>query len=226
MFGRFRNAREAAANFDTPEGQRDMTPVRPSGEMLTLEKPQPISVTLKPLSDLSEYEAVAKTLGYNPPELAERKTEIARREVIEFLLDKGFPIYNNQQVHDFMTTLARKAQRVFVWARMRDYTHEEIERQRQAARHFAVLRSGFGIEDHVVREEKHGQMVSTPYSKRVPLEILKRAAAIKERFGQEVEFYVSDYAVVDPDPFIMVKRGACKHIVFGVWDEPTWGIPS
>jgi hypothetical protein len=209
MFGRFKNAKEASE------------PVYNGGFIASdvIEKPRPIAVTLDPLPDLSEYQKVADTPGFEPPEIEAQKREVARREVVEFLLDKGYPIYSNKAVHDFMAKLAEKEKKVFCWARLRGKaTPAESERMREFMQNFYV--------DHSVSREEHGLIVPSPYRKRVPLEMLKRAAAIKEKFGKEVEFYVSDYAVVDPDPFIMVKRGNCEHIVFGVWDEPGWGNPA
>jgi len=72
----------------------------------------------------------------------------------------------------------------------------------------------------LISTSEHGTFASGTYQHAVPIDMLKRAAEIKQRFGDEVEFYVSDYAVVDPDPFIMVKRGNCSGIVFGIWNEP------
>lgn len=210
MFGRFKSAKEA-------DEARD--PVHNGGfsQADVLEKPEPIAVTLDPLPDISAYEAVAAVLNFRPPEIEAHKREVARRELIEFILDKGYPIYSNKQVHDFMAKLAETDKKVFCWARLRQPSAAEREQYvRWASQGYF----------HSVRTAEHGQLVDSPYGKRVPLDMLKRAAEIKGRFGAEVEFYVSDYAVVDPDPFIMVKRGDCEHIVFGVWDEPGWGKPA
>lgn len=202
---------------------------RIDGNVITLRKPEPITPDLPDLPDLAEYEEVANILGFVPPQIAARKIEVARREVIEFILDKGYPIYSNKDVHAYMANLAEKDDRVFVWARLRGETAHTyadsagigsigFDWQRQMMRQMA-----FGAMQNIVRTQVHGQ-ITTGYHRPVPLEMLKRAAEIKKRFGAEVEFHVSDYAVVNPDPFIMVKRGECEHIVFGVWDEPGFGV--
>lgn len=53
------------------------------------------------------------------------------------------------------------------------------------------------------------------------------SAGKEERFKQfmgKLRFYVSDYAVPEPDPFIAVKfscdRTSRDIIIFDVWDEP------
>lgn len=197
---------------------------RIDGDVLT--KPAPITPEMPDLPDLAEYEEIANVLGFVPPEIAARKVEIARREVIEFILDKGYPIYSNKAVHDYMAKLAEKDDRVFVWARLRGETHDErmLAFQLRSIEFNSINAMNLlGSAQNSVSTRIHGQ-ITNGYHRPVPLEMLKRAAEIKKRFGAEVEFYVSDYAVVNPDPFIMVKRGQCEHIVFGVWDEPGFGV--
>ena len=187
----------------------------------TLVKPRPIVPEMPALPDLAEYEEIASVLGFEPPEIAQRKVEVARREVIEFILDKGFPIYSNKAVHDYMAKLAEKDDKVFVWARLRGETEDErgIRFRMERLEMDIDWRRGLS---NTVRTRQHGQLTNG-YHRPVPIEMLKRAAAIKKQFN-DAEFYVSDYAVVVPDPFIMVKRGRCEHIVFGVWDEPGFGV--
>lgn len=190
-----------------------------------LERPGPIAVTLEPLPDLSEYEEVARVLGFEPPEIRAQKTAAVRRELIEFILDRGYPIYANDAVHKYMSALAEKDDRVFVWARLRgESDHEMMARHERAVRDrmLDLQMSAFRGMQNTVRTREHGQLTNG-YHRPVPLEMLKRAAEIKKKFDA-AEFYVSDYAVVVPDPFIMVKLQDCEHVVFGVWDEPGFGI--
>lgn len=184
-----------------PRSPRSPKMAESRGNVAVLDKPKPMNIDLAPMDDLSEYEAVAKELGFDPPQLVQRKLEIARREVIEFLLDHGMPIYNNKQVHDYMSKLAEKEGKFFAWVKLGDQTGYSRPPMISTAQHGTIVYGG-------------------TYQHAVPIDMLKRAAEIKKRFGDEVEFYVSDYAVVDPDPFIMVKRGSCSGIVFGVWNEP------
>lgn len=209
-------SRAARDGGDLAVVEREPTP--PAHVAPTLARPLPVVLDLPELPDLSEYEEVAATLGFRPPELDQQAAEIKRREVIGFLLDNGFPIYDNDEVHAFMSKLAAERNEWFCWARL-DRTAESEQLSRlEWDREMRM--AAFG---HRITQKQHGQLVHTPYSRPVPLNILKRAAAIRKKFGEEVGFYVSDYASVDPDPFIAVKRGGGPLIIFGVWDEPGFG---
>lgn len=197
----------------------------PASNVAVLERPEPVTVTLDPLPDLSEYEEIAKVLGFEPPEIRKQKTEIVRRELIEFILDKGYPIYANDAVHKYMSALAEKDDRVFVWARLRGETDREMSARHErdsAQRLFELQMSSLTRMQNIVQTRVHGQFTNG-YHRPVPIEMLKRAAEIKKKFDA-AEFYVSDYAVMVPDPFIMVKLRDCEHVVFGVWDEPGFGM--
>lgn len=260
-------------------------------ETKTLTRPVPFKPALAPLPDLTEYEEVAATLGFRPYQLDEHKAEAERREMIEFLLDNGMPMYANPEVHAYMAKLAEAAGKVFAWVRLSSgygkttrnpvrqslgqnvnqwgdsVPNEQLDRiatfmqaQAQTNQDMAVTvgamggggGAGGGWSNTIagifgggmpmqmqgtsvtqivaspyeprVRTANHGQLIPGPYRHAIPLTILKHAAKIKQHFGDQVDFYASDYAVIDPDPFIMVKRGNAPHIVFGVWDEPGWGV--
>jgi hypothetical protein len=62
----------------------------------------------------------------------------------------------------------------------------------------------------------------TYYDKAVPVEHLAHVELLTERFPG-LQFYVSDYYVPAPDPFIMCTTHKGWRIVFGVWDEPSFG---
>lgn len=178
--------------------------------------PEPITVTFDELEDLSEYQEVADVLGFRPPQIAEQSREKTRRALIGFMLDEGFPIYSNTEVAKFMTDLAEKADKVFCWARLDKPSLSEIREQsmRDTSRRIALI-SVRGT----VPTKDHGQFVNWQYKRPVPLDILKRAVAVKKQFPT-AEIFVSDYAVVNPDPFIAARVDDCEHVVFGVWDEP------
>lgn len=216
------------------------------GNVITLAKPQPISVTFDELQDLAEYEEVAAVLNFAPPQIAAQKREIQRRELIGFMLDQGMPIYDNKQVHDYMAALAEKDDKAFVWKMLRnpdwndlrrtgmpafgqiegvsEMTQDSIAAQRRLMWNSigGMLAGGIDGKVNTVRTKDHGQLIGGPYGHPVPLDILKRGAKVKKQFPS-AEIYVSDYAVVNPDPFIMAKIADCEHVVFGVWDEPGFG---
>lgn len=162
-----------------------------------VDRPEPENIKRPDAAAADEYEAVAGDLGFAPPELL-------RQRIIEFMLDQGMPIFNNEKVDKFLKGIASKDGKYWVWRPLKS----------------AEPTSQF----HATH---HGQTVSAGYDKAVPLDILKRAGALKKKFGEKVDFFVSDYAVKDPDPFIMLKaKGIEQPIIFGVWDEPNWGKPD
>lgn len=168
-------------------------------------KPAPIKVELAPLPDMSEYEEIGRVLGFHPPELEQQKAEVRRRELIEFCLDNGYPIYDNQHVHDYMSGLAKKVKKIFVWCPV-DRAPREADYMR---RHMLYINDA----------AEHGTIVGEQYSHAIPIDILRRAAAMKAAIP-EVRIYASDYAIPNPDPFIAARLGQGKLVIFGVWDEP------
>lgn len=62
----------------------------------------------------------------------------------------------------------------------------------------------------------------TVYEKPVPIEHLRHAQALSQRFPK-LHFFVADYDVAEPDPFIMCTTHKGWRIVFGVWDAPGFG---
>lgn len=174
---------------------------------IVLVKPSRTAPVLTPLDDLSDYEEVANTLGYMPAELEDRHRTIRHRILVSFCLDHGFPIYDNTEVHKYMTGLAQKVDKIFYWARL-DKPSDPMSAH---------------VSRRLYQISNHGELSTKQYRHAVPLDILKRAASVKKHFGDEIQIYVSDYAVPDPDPFVMAVLEGCghnQHVVFGMWDEP------
>ena len=61
--------------------------------------------------------------------------------------------------------------------------------------------------------------VGEAYPHLVPGFILKRCATILQAFPDAL-FEVTDYDVINPDPFISFRVGKSKRYIFGHWDEP------
>jgi hypothetical protein len=175
-------------------------------------RPAPIKISLPVVPDLTEYEAVAEVLKFRPRQMVRQAVDEKRRELLGFMLDQGMPIYDNRKVG---------RRRTFVWARLDGFGSD---RYRNDNNHRWATKDG---ELHIVRDGEHGLFIENQYKHAVPLDILKRATSIRKQFA-DAAFYVSDYAAVDPDPFICVRRGdprgeVTEHVVFGVWDEPGFG---
>jgi len=149
-------------------------------------------------AEWEDYMATAAVLGFETPEIAKTKRQSARDQLIGFCLDQGMPIYNNTEVHKYMTALAEKEGPYlqFVW--------KSLSRDPDAnAKSFV----------------NNGEFLGQAYDKPIPIDMLKRAVAVKKQFP-EAKIYVSDYQAVNPDPFICAKLSGCEHVIFGMWDEP------
>jgi hypothetical protein len=61
-----------------------------------------------------------------------------------------------------------------------------------------------------------------PYLHTPPLHVLKLVRQIEDAAPVPVFFFVSDYSVADPDPFLMVKTEKGLPFVIAAWREPGW----
>jgi hypothetical protein len=147
------------------------------------------------------YAELAKSIGFNPGMILET-------EVHNFLIEQQIPIYDYAAVVRYMTKLAKQRHRIFVWRPLR-----EIDRKR------ANYEWG-KWNDH----DSYFSCKTEVYRHFVPAHILRDVQTIDAKFGERVQFFVADYAVVDPDPFILVTALRMRRIVFGAWDEPEFGV--
>lgn len=168
----------------------------PTGEIIAFPKPVSFTPVLSVLPDMVEYEEAAAVLGFDPPELKQHRHDVSFNELMSFMLDHGYPIYDNDAVHGYMSMLAANDGKFFVWKRL-----------------------GQG-EVWPYGKRTHGEFMTDPYQRAIPKNILSRAVSVKKAFGDKVAIYASDYAVEVPDPFICARIGNGKHIIFGMWDEP------
>lgn len=209
------------AGFDTDTHQ----PVA----VAPLKHPEPLAtIDLPQVDDLDEYDRVASSLGFAPQQLQASRSQRLRHDVMQFCLDKGWPIFNNDEVQKYLQKLADLEQSRTIQTNPYARVHV-VWAPLQAAAPVTYVAT-----DVVSGSRSHAYSMYeiAPYSHPIPLDILKRAAALQERFGDAVGFYASDYQTVDmrPDPFIAVaprgRRPAMSgdwYVVFGVWDEPGWG---
>jgi hypothetical protein len=165
--------------------------------------------------DLDEYVRVARELGFEPPSLVDLKLGM-------FLQQQEIPCYDNQKVdHHLREWVEREhgpngpfgtfeTRHYWCW---KPLSKDATKHKSLSARLGAMV------------SEQHGDVTSIPYDKHVPIEALKTAQRIKVGAPCEVEFFVSDYQAVRPDPFLMVRAaGGKREFVVAHWDEPGFSL--
>lgn len=139
--------------------------------------------------------------------------KLLQEKIYRFLAEKGIPVFDYGEVDNYLTNIAYKMNRFWIWRplRDRDKTNNVWPGHRADGE---LQRFGHGSYQVGSRYRR--------YDKAVPLHILKQVQIVEEEFEEQVGFFVSDYAVTDPDPFIMVTALDIDRIIFGVWDEPSF----
>ncbi len=171
-------------------------------------KPEPFIPQTSVVS-LGRYEALAKELKFMPAQLLEE-------QLLRFLAERKILIYDYAQVDAYLIRQASKKGKFWIWRPLRES---------DKPRGWAIMGHNEDGSDHEFGRG-HGSYRDEPdyrpYSRAVPIRILQQVQTIQDRFGGQVLFFVSDYAVPRPDPFIMVTTFDVKKIIFGVWDEPAF----
>jgi hypothetical protein len=173
-----------------------------------VEKPKPI---LSPPGSetLDTYEQLAGELGFNPAQLIEER-------LVRFLATEGIPTYDYDQVNAYMTAVAEADDKVWIWRPLRE--QDKPQGWEWGGKPFKGNENSWRGHGSY-----HDEWNYRPYNKAIPIHILRQVKKIQDHFGNSVLFFVSDYAVPNPDPFIMVTALDVRRTVFGVWDEPSFG---
>ena len=174
--------------------------------------PRPLAIVPRTSAvPLGTYESLSAELGFRPAQLLEEQLK-------RFLVEQKIPTYNLAEVDKYLTHIARAENKFWIWRPLR----EKDTPQGWGWNGRRDVSKG----DEMYKGHGHGSYTNEweyrPYDKAVPIHILRRVQKIQEKFGAEALFFVSDYAVPNPDPFIMVTALDVDRIVFGVWDEPTF----
>lgn len=151
--------------------------------------PKPGPTATAIAADLAEYADLAAELGYAPAELGAYRLR-------RFTAGARMPLYDETEVAAYLHSISPPG-KVWVWKALAKSTD--------------LKKEGGYLTD--------GDLVNGPYTKTIPVHILRRAKQIKD-FDPTAQFFVSE--VADPDPFIMAMTDQGR-VIFGVWDEPGFG---
>lgn len=227
MFGFRKSA--ASGRFNAPEDRRDTTPVvvpKPESNVVALDrKPRPIvpdiSVPDEPPQPEQDYERLAAELGFAPEVIRKRKAArafaVRHKEIVEFLLDSGIPIYDLVEVEKYMDGLCRAINAA---------PEKAPEGQNRLTPPVKWAWVGLRQQDAAHYYRRGGQwLVPSSYRHLVPLEMLERVKIVAGKFGDEAAFAVTDYYTPKPDPFLCFRVvGHDETFVIGVWGEPGFGL--
>lgn len=156
---------------------------------------------------LTEYEKTAKELNFLPAALL-------HKQILQFLSDEKIFTYDFEKVMKYLWSDVEKLNKNLIKEKNRSESLLKVI--------WIPLRYEDGWDSRHEGFGWHGSAndKNIMYDKLIPAHILKDVQKIENKFENKVKFFVSDYEVVNPDPFIMVTANNMNHIIFGVWDEP------
>lgn len=152
----------------------------------------------------AEYLALAERLGMGDA------PAIVQQKLLNALIAEGVSRYSFSSVHEYLLGMAKKAGAIgVVWKPLRK-------------------KDGLVWAGSDEWGWNHGsariKVVNTVYDKAVPMPVLMTVENIEKRLGSDVTAYgflVSDFAVENGDPFLMLSsRRGCW--IIERWDEPSY----
>lgn len=199
------------AAFDPPEsGIAIQAREREGPQTATavLDRPTGAPWTLPPVMPDDEYLRVAAKLKLRTPAVIKARLE-------RFLAMRGWPVFDYPKVWAYLKSLAKKesAQRYGGqnWNDVPPSMRPSVEPC------WKPLRLG--------DRKEGGEFSSLVYPHAVPLHALLKVEELEDEFGAgALQFVVSDYEAVKPDPFLMVTAAGLPNYVIAVWDEPGFGV--
>jgi len=174
-------------------------------ETIRVIKPQPTLVKEK-VDNLTDYETLARKLDFYPAALLEQ-------QLLNHFAEGNIPLFNYDEVDRYLRDQIKGSAEYWIWRPLRS-------KDKPDGWHWGPIRRNHNWDHN--GSYKDG-WAWRPYDKSVPLYILEQVHEIESQFDEGPLFFVSDYAVSNPDPFIMVTALDVKRIVFGMWDEPNFG---
>lgn len=168
---------------------------------------------------LGVYEELAGKLNYLPAQLLEE-------QLLRLLAENNIRVFDHDEVDRYLAAIAEAEGKMWIWRPLRDEDRPDWGEggAGESNHHGWWGRTPKGSNEYVghgsCRPKEHAYR---PYHRAVPVHVLRKVDLIQNKFGPRVKFFVSDYAVPKPDPFIMVTARDVSHIIFDVWDEPGFG---
>ncbi len=154
----------------------------------------------------ARYQQIAMSIGLNPSPILDEA------HLLDAIHDVGLHVYDFDKVDQYLyrKALRQKANTRWVWKPLREADSALT-----------------GL--NVSRPDTVGIVFPAQYAHAVPLRVLESAASILEKVPG-ARFLVSDYEVINPDPFLAVTTEkllrAGKIFIIERWDEPGYDEES
>lgn len=174
-------------------------------------------ISYEQFQKMRDYTSIAKSVGFRPAELI-------LVELYDFLEKQSIKIFSYGAVYRWLNSKRPAGIDHWCWRPLRekDVIKEYLWGFEAGSNGQTISSSGY---------YNYKRWDCRPYSRLVPQHALEKMEKIALQFGDEVKFFVSDFAVPDLDPFIMARPAACDDaagplnntVVFDMWDEPGFG---
>lgn len=169
-------------------------------------------ITYEEFQKMRDYASIAESIGFRP-------TQLVLTELYDFLEKQGIKIFAYGPVAKWLDSKKPKNIEHWCWRPLRK--KDVIEKYRWGFERGALTPSHSGYYSSSLWECRQ-------YASLVPQHALEKVEKISLKFGDEVNFFVSDFATPNLDPFIMARPAACDDgagsrdyiVVFDMWDEP------
>lgn len=161
--------------------------------------PQPVG-QVQNVVGLGEYYRLAAEINYSSPFLTATRLR-------EFMAEQCLPVIQAEKVLAYMNALAKSEGKEWFWYPLR----QEDQVGGQCGGISGSLLTGGRV-----------------YSRAVPVHVVRLVGRIPADLRDELGFYVTDFEVPNPDPFLMATprmepRNRALWTVLAVWDEPGFG---
>lgn len=170
-------------------------------------------VALEPEPFDAEYATLARSLGLEVPQLLQAELEA-------FLAEEGLTVYPIASVVAYMNNLMRKLNETDPIA-FGALGGAWSWHWKPLGASSAMVRAA-DDDDQELATDCDIPFRSERYAKAIPYPVLLVIQRIRERFGDRVGVFISDYDQKDPDPFLMVSAPGLPAYVIERWDEPAF----
>ena len=206
-------------SIDTATGKRhlDIPHVQVASMVLgdrSKQEGRPLPAPTSSLDGLKKYVQRAAAIGYEPDPV-----HVLYEQLKIVIAENNILLYDDKAVHEWMCKMAQKQgpRMKWVWKSLTKPLEQLIGREAAWSIHYQYKAYELKIDGY------YGEVDRTSrYTKIIPEAVLATAETILKHFKKTdpICLLVSDYAVVQPDPFLAVAVPQFPFLIVDFWDEP------